>query len=721
MSKHQSLIEALLSTQGIETTNQLDSAVSASCSALGGKVRNHIRDFTDEMPGGFFIYHADENERLIYANQALIQIYGCKSLKEFQEHTGYTFHGLVHPEDIEETQRSIKQQIFTHGNDLDQVEYRIIRKDGAVRWIEDYGHFVHTDRYGDLFYVFVEDATEKHLKEINDAETAQLAQERLEALEALEHETTALKLVHEILRSGMWTMEFDRQGQMTSVFWSQDFRAMIGYQDEEDFPNVLSSWSDLLHPEDHDRVMKEYYATIDDYTGRRLYNVEYRLLTKDRGYRWFRAAGKLSRREDGTPITYVGMFVDITESKETDEKLQEQHNLLEEALVKAQRASRAKTMFLNNMSHDIRTPMNAIIGFTNLAAAHLDDRELVQDYLSKIAASSGHLLSLINDVLDMSRIESGRVTIDETVCSLPQVLQDLQSIIRADLETKGLNLCMDDGALIHPYVVCDRLRLNQVLLNILSNALKFTPAGGKISISAVERPGDTADTAIYEFCIRDTGIGMAPEFLEHIFEPFERERTSTVSGIQGTGLGMSITKNLVELMNGRIAVESRLGQGSAFLCSFSFRLSEAPAPLSAPELSCPPQSADWRILLVEDNELNQEIAMTILEEAGCAVDVASDGAEAVEKVRHSLENPYDVVLMDIQMPVMDGIEATKTIRALDDPQLARLPIVAMTANAFEEDRQRVLSAGMNGHLGKPIDVAKMFATLQSILSGGPPQ
>ena len=680
-----------------------------------------IEQITAGLPGGFFIYHADENERLIYANQALIQIYGCKSLKEFQEHTGYTFHGLVHPEDIEETQRIIKQQIFTHGNDLDQVEYRIIRKDGAVRWIEDYGHFVHTDRYGDLFYVFVEDATEKHLKEINDAETAQLAQERLEALEALEHETTALKLVHEILRSGMWTMEFDRQGQMTSVFWSQDFRAMIGYQDEEDFPNVLSSWSDLLHPEDHDRVMKEYYATIDDYTGRRLYNVEYRLLTKDRGYRWFRAAGKLSRREDGTPITYVGMFVDITESKETDEKLQEQHNLLEEALVKAQRASRAKTMFLNNMSHDIRTPMNAIIGFTNLAAAHLDDRELVQDYLSKIAASSGHLLSLINDVLDMSRIESGRVTIDETVCSLPQVLQDLQSIIRADLETKGLNLCMDDGALIHPYVVCDRLRLNQVLLNILSNALKFTPAGGKISISAVERPGDTADTAIYEFCIRDTGIGMAPEFLEHIFEPFERERTSTVSGIQGTGLGMSITKNLVELMNGRIAVESRLGQGSAFLCSFSFRLSEAPAPLSAPELSCPPQSADWRILLVEDNELNQEIAMTILEEAGCAVDVASDGAEAVEKVRHSLENPYDVVLMDIQMPVMDGIEATKTIRALDDPQLARLPIVAITANAFEEDRQRVLSAGMNGHLGKPIDVAKMFATLQSILSGGPPQ
>ncbi len=676
-----------------------------------------IEQITAGMPGGFFIYHADEDERLIYANKALIQIYGCESLKEFQEHTGYTFHGLVHPEDIAATQQSIRQQIFTHGNDLDHVEYRIVRKDGAIRWIEDYGHFVHSDLYGDLFYVFVEDATEKHLNAINNAETVRLAQERLEALEALEHETTALKLVHEILSSGMWTMEFDRQGQMVSVFWSQDFRAMIGYQDEEDFPNVLSSWSDLLHPEDHDRVLKEYYATIADYTGKRLYNVEYRLLTRDRGYRWFRATGKLSRREDGTPITYVGMFVDITESKETDAKLREQHKLLEEALAKAQRASEAKTMFLNNMSHDIRTPMNAIIGFTNLAATHLDDRKLVEDYLNKITASSRHLLSLINNVLDMSRIESGRMTIDETACSLPRILDDLVSILRADLETRKLHFHMDAHALIHPYVVCDRLRLNQVLLNILSNALKFTPAGGDISITAAERPGDTADTAVYEFCIRDTGIGMAPEFLEQIFEPFERERTSTVSGIQGTGLGMSITKKLVELMKGQITAESRQGQGSTFVCTFPLRLSAAVDAHETPESPYPQQSTDWHILLAEDNELNQEIAVTILEEAGCTVDVASDGAEAVEKVRHSLDTPYDLVLMDIQMPVMDGIEATKTIRAMADPRLARLPIVAMTANAFEEDRQRVLSAGMNGHLGKPIDIAKLFATLQSVMDG----
>lgn len=676
-----------------------------------------IEQITAGMPGGFFIYHADQDERLIYANQALIQIYGCEDLKEFQEFTGYTFPGLVHPEDLEKTEQSIKCQISAEGNDLDYVEYRILRKDGTIRWIEDYGHFVHSDLYGDLFYVFVEDATEKHFKAINDARIARLAQERLEALEALEHETTALKLVHEILHSGMWAMEFDQQGKMTSVFWSKEFRTMIGYQDEQDFPNLLSSWSDLLHPEDRDDVLKQYYAAIDDYTGQSLYDVEYRLLTKNQGYRWFRATGKLSRREDGTPVTYVGMFVDITQRKETDAQLKEQHMLLEEALLDAQQASSAKTMFLNNMSHDIRTPMNAIIGFTSLATTHLDDKELVRDYLNKITAASDHLLSLINDVLDMSRIESGKVVIEEATCDLHQILRDLQPMIQTGLETKSLDYHLDDSNLIHPYVICDHLRLNQVLLNALSNALKFTPAAGRICVSASEKTGDTKDTAIFEFSIEDTGIGMSPEFLEHIFEPFERERTSTVSGIQGTGLGMSITKNLVELMNGHISVESQKGCGSTFRFTFHFRLSEPPENQETPDDPAMELPSGHHLLLTEDNELNQEIAVTILEDAGYTVDVASNGAEAVEKVRNSANAPYDLILMDIQMPVMDGIEAAKAIRAMPDPHLASLPIVAMTANAFEEDRQRVLSAGMNGHLGKPIDLDELFSTLQSILGG----
>ena len=331
--------------------------------------------------------------------------------------------------------------------------------------------------------------------------------------------------------------------------------------------------------------------------------------------------------------------------------------------------------------------MNAIIGFTNLAATHLDDRELLQDYLNKITASSKHLLSLINDVLDMSRIESGKIVIAEAPGCLSQVLRDLQSIIQADLTSNQLHFHLDDSGMLHPYAFFDRLRLNQVLLNVLSNALKFTPAGGHISVFATERPGGSPDMSLYEFTIQDTGIGMDPEFLKHIFEPFERERTSTVSGIQGTGLGISITKNLVELMHGTITVESEKNQGSTFTLTFPLRLSQAPASQEAPAPPDEPQElAGWRLLLAEDNELNQEIAVTILEEAGCTVDVASDGAEAVEKVRRSVEQPYDLVL-----------------------------IVAMTANAFEEDRQKVLSAGMNGHLGKPIDVGVLFSTLQSIL------
>ena len=289
-------------------------------------------------------------------------------------------------------------------------------------------------------------------------------------------------------------------------------------------------------------------------------------------------------------------------------------------------------------------------------------------------------------------------------------------MIQADLKSKELHFHLDDSSLIHPYIICDQLRLNQVLLNVLSNALKFTPPGGSISVSATEHPGEGPDSAVYEFCIRDTGIGMVPEFIEHIFEPFERERTSTVSGIQGTGLGMSITKNLTELMKGRITVESKKDCGSTFTFTFPFRLSQNVDSQSLPEASAAAKHLSGsRLLLAEDNELNQEIAVTILEDAGCIVDVASNGAEAVEKVRLSRENPYDLILMDIQMPVMDGIEATKTIRAMDDLSLASLPIVAMTANAFEEDRQLVLSAGMNAHLGKPIDIDKLFSTLARIL------
>ncbi len=533
-----------------------------------------IEQIADRMPGGFFIYHADGDEDLIYANHAMANMLGCESMEEFRAYIGGSFRGLVHPEDLEQVETSIRSQISASSSGLDYVEYRVTRKDGAVRWIRDYGRAVTSDTYGDVFYVFVEDATERHLRELSDARAIKLARERLAALQQLEHETTALRMVHEILSSGMWSMEFDEHGQMTSVFWSNEFRKMLGYESEEDFPNVLESWSDLLHEDDKERVMEEYYSTIADYTGKKTYNADYRLLTKNRGWRWFRAAGKLSRREDGSPITYIGIFVDITRQKTMDKALETQRRLLEDALKQAQRANQAKNLFLSNISHDLRTPMNAVIGYATLASMNLSNHDMVASYLNKIVSSTNDLLTLLSDVLDMSRLDRGDVNINETPCALADILRELEKMTRSEARMRQLELSVESEALVHGNVICDRLQLNQALMNVMSHALKFTPAGGQISVRLTELPGAPEGYGSYEFTIRDTGIGMNEDFLERMFEPFERERTSTQSGHQGMGLGMTITKNLVEMMGGAVGVKSEAGKGTEITISLQLRLFE---------------------------------------------------------------------------------------------------------------------------------------------------
>ena len=394
-------------------------------------------------------------------------------------------------------------------------------------------------------------------------------------------------------------------------------------------------------------------------------------------------------------------------------ELAESREALSKALDEAERASRAKTTFLNNMSHDIRTPMSAIVGFTKLAGDNADDPVLVRDYLSKVSVSSQHLLSLINDVLDMSRIESGKFTIEESEVHIPDVISDLTTIVQASVEEKNLEFNVDTKGLVHEDVVTDRLRLNQVLLNILSNAIKFTPEGGRIDFALTEEKGFDDGCAHLEFRVKDNGIGMSDEFRKTIFEAFTRERTSTVSGIQGTGLGMAITKNIVDMMNGTITVDSTEGKGTEFRVYLKCRICE-----SAPEEKKENKHVDFtgrKILLAEDNVLNQEIALAILNNAGFTVDVANDGTEAVAKMKESPAGTYDVILMDIQMPKMDGYEAARLIRALDDPEKASVPVVAITANAFEEDRKSAYEAGMNGHLAKPYDIDKMMAVLSEIL------
>lgn len=408
-------------------------------------------------------------------------------------------------------------------------------------------------------------------------------------------------------------------------------------------------------------------------------------------------------------------FMQQEHSEQEYRKSLEQKNVaLQLAVQRETKANLAKREFLFNMSHDIRTPMNAIIGFTALAQTHIDDRGQVEDYLKKISVSSQHLLSLINDVLDMSRIESGKVTLEAKPVHLPELVHELRDIIQAVVSKKDLSLTLDTVGVENEDVIADPLRLEQILINVLANAVKFTPDGGQISLWIVQKDTAPAGYADFEFHIKDNGIGMSEEFQKHIFEQFARERTSTVSKIQGTGLGMAITKSLVDMMGGRITVKSEQGKGSEFTISLRFPIGEAKTEQTPPAAKASAFTGK-KLLVVEDNELNLEIASTLLKEAGFAVDTAENGKVAVEKVEAASADRYDLILMDIQMPEMDGYEATRRIRALPDAKKAALPIVAMTANAFEDDRKNALRAGMNGHIAKPLDIPKLFQVLSELL------
>ena len=395
----------------------------------------------------------------------------------------------------------------------------------------------------------------------------------------------------------------------------------------------------------------------------------------------------------------------------------EKHALeLEQSMQKAQRANEAKTRFLFNMSHDIRTPMNAIIGFSDLLERHLDDKEKVADYISKIKSSSSFLLSLINYVLEMSRIESGKATLKIEVGCFEELIDSLKAVFEADIEKKKLcYTCHTD--IRHNYVFCDRTKVREALLNIVSNSMKYTPEGGNISVNITENYLEKERVTSYTFVITDTGIGMSEEYLPHIFEEFTRERTSTESKVIGTGLGLPIVKSLIELMHGSIHVESKVGQGTKTTITLSFPI----ATKEDFEKGKEQKEANFlaglkgrRILLAEDNDLNAEIAVTLLEESGFKVDWVTDGMKCISTLQEKPEGYYDVILMDIQMPNMDGYKAAKLIRHLQNTK-ADIPIIAMTANAFDEDKQKALDAGMNAHISKPIDIKILFQTLEQIL------
>lgn len=436
-------------------------------------------------------------------------------------------------------------------------------------------------------------------------------------------------------------------------------------------------------------------------------NLEYSVKT-DKGIEWHEINIFLGTDENGAPIANI-LGRDVTEAHEkADTKAQ---------LEIANASSAAKSAFLFNMSHDIRTPMNAIIGFTELLEKHLDDKELAKSYIKKIQTSNEFLLSLINNVLEMARIESGKTTLDETYWDAYSFSDTLFSLFDSQMKKKGIEFTRTNQV-EHQDVICDETKLRQIFLNILSNALKYTPSGGKVTMNLMEIPSDRPGYAMYQTVIEDTGIGMSEEFIPHLFEEFTRERSSTESKLNGTGLGMPIVKKLVELMQGTIEVESKVGRGTKITVTLPHRIAQDVDTQRFIE-NAQEYDANYfkgkRILLAEDNELNAEIAITILEEAGFEVEHAADGIICVDMMEKAEAGYYDLILMDIQMPNMDGYKATQTIRRLSDQKKAGITIVAMTANAFDEDKRNAYRAGMNWHISKPIKIDELMSALTEIL------
>ena len=797
-----------------------------------------IRLLTDLTKAGSWVinYAPDGSLASVQWGDGFRRLMGYSDQSDFPDEIESFVRG-IYPEDREMLMGDMTASVFDENiMSTSGKEFRFCRKDGSVRWFRSSG-------------ILTRDSEGRPVQHRGVTIDITQAKEHDDLYAELQNEAASLDTIHEMLGSGKWTMDFDEEGVMESVTWSDEFRRMLGYNDADDFPDVLKSWSDLLHPDDKDRVLREYNETLYDYTGQKTYDVEYRLLTKNRGYRWYRAVGKPTRRPDGSPITYVGVFIDITERKEMIQELAQQRESLSIALEEANQANKAKTAFLSNMSHEIRTPMNAIIGLDRIALNDPGISDATREHLEKIGLSAQHLLSIINDILDMSRIESGRMTVKNEEFSFAKALAQVNTIISGQCRDKGIEYeCRVKGT-VDDYYIGDEMKLRQVMINILGNAVKFTPSGGSVTF-VVEPTAKFDGKTTLRFIISDTGIGMSQEFLPKLFDAFSQEDSSSTNRYGSTGLGMAITRSFIELMNGTVSVESEKQKGTTFTVTVTLidcdqKSMEDDADIPQPHELCvlvidddpiacehaqlvlgqvgvncekalsgaeglqmakvrharrEPYSlilVDWRmpdmdgiettrqiraavgtetpviiltsynwdevedeakaagvdtfvakplfagkvldefreafkkknaellrktadlkgcrVLLAEDVMVNAEIIMMVLSMREIQVDHAKNGRVAVEMFEEHEEGYYDAVLMDMRMPEMDGLEATRRIRAMDRSDAKNIPVIALTANAFDEDVQRSMQAGLNAHLSKPVEPDVLFETLEALL------
>ena len=978
---------------------------------LNEKTMTIVQEIGRHMPGGFFIYKASGDEELLYANKAIFNIYGCDDLEDFKKQTGYTFKGMVYPDDYDEITQSIDEQIAKNDENMDYVEYRIVKKDGSVRWVDDYGHFTMTQAYGGIFYVFISDITDKREQIESEVQKAKL--------EAKKKEEDNLRLMAEVESAAKLA---ELMGSVASLL--SNMPAMSFSKDAEtgEYLACNQSFAEYAHKsKPEDVIGLTDFDIFDEETAKHFAEDDQKALSMDEPYIFFEdvpdAGGrlrnlqttKLKFREANGKICTLGMCVDVTEmtriksaeakQHEMEERLKLQEQLLEEerqkaeqdklitalasdywsvyyvvldtnegvcyqshtdlkdsltvgerfkyldvftnyantyitdeyrdkflefiqpdsireglkdnrvisfrymvnrhgtqsyemvrfagvrhpedrddhivhavgacftdvdvetrkslsqtealseALKAAEQANKAKTAFLSNMSHEIRTPMNAIIGLDNIALSDSDISNKTKEYLEKIGTSAHHLLSIINDILDMSRIESGRMIIHSEEFSFSKLMEQLSAIIGGQCRNKGIDFENHINGGIDEYYIGDSMKLRQILINILGNAVKFTSQGGKVSMN-VEEVTRFEGNSTLKFIISDTGIGMSEDYLPRIFDAFSQEDSSSTNQYGSTGLGMPITKSLVELMNGNIEVESEKGKGTTFTVTVTLKhssrkysedsvdelspqdmvvlvIDDDPVACEHAELvlgqvgiNCDCANSgeealemvkvqharrepynlilvDWkmpgmdgiettrrireivgdemaiiiltsynwddvaeeakvagvdsfvakplfasnimdefkeafkrknevslnrgadlkgrRILLAEDVVINAEIMSMVLSMREMVVEHAENGQIAVDMFRDRGEGYYDVILMDMRMPVMDGLEATKNIRAMDRADAKTIPIVALTANAFDEDVQRSMQAGLNAHLSKPVEPDNLFSTLESLI------
>lgn len=672
-----------------------------------------VEEMGGHMPGGFFIYRAEEPEELIYANKPVFDIFGCSSMEEFRALTGWTFRGMVHPDDYDRISGSILEQISSDDEHMDYAEYRIIRKDGVIRWVDDYGHFLETKGHGGIYTVFISDITEKH--------------ERIRShIEG--HKETIKALSETIQKSKQERIAFSRVAQALARDYiciyvvEPDTDEFVEYSSLEeydqfglekkggDFFNLSrKNMERLIYPEDRERILavftKDRVMSILERDG--IFTAKYRLMFEE-GPRYISMKATLFDDEDSRHLIIGINNIDAQIKRERDyqKKIAEVKN-------------RAKNDFLANMSHDIRTPMNAIVGYTSIANSHLDDPEIVRDSLEKIGSASHFLLSLINDVLDMSKIESGKMQLSMGECDLSSVLHRIEDITSIQARTRSLNISYDQSRMKNFHVWADEMRIEQILVNIVSNAIKYTPRGKEVDLIAEELGRQEDGRNRYRFTIRDTGIGISEDYLPYIFDSFSREQNTKTNRIQGTGLGLAITAQIVELMGGSISVKSKVGEGSEFTVVLDL---ESRTPAGARTDEAPRKIGEGlqgqRILLVEDNDVNAEIATMILSQYGVVSERAENGRVCLDTIRQKEEGYYGAVLMDLQMPEMNGYDAAEAIRKTGGDYFARIPIIAMSANAYDEDVRRCLEAGMNDHVAKPFKPEILISRLEKYIGEG---